>query len=197
MRNKETGEFELIVGNGVLLSGFFIVVLLFAVAFAMGFIVARAKYQQEPQSVAAASSAVPLSPPVTSSRPAESAMPPADSPRPAVDPPASSVAKPPETSAPTTQPVASDAPPGASADPNTVQEAPTGHYWQVTSTADIQAARVYLQTIKDMGLPVTLSPGPNRLTRVLVGPFPDSAALAKAKTQLNNAGMQTVRHDQQ
>jgi hypothetical protein len=36
MRNNETGEFELVVGNRQLLSGFFIVVLLFAVAFAMG-----------------------------------------------------------------------------------------------------------------------------------------------------------------
>src|SRR5947209_9289957 len=39
MRNNETGEFELIVGNRQLLSGFFIVVLLFAVAFAMGYVV--------------------------------------------------------------------------------------------------------------------------------------------------------------
>ena len=38
MRNNETGEFELVVGNRQLLSGFFIVVLLFAVAFAMGYI---------------------------------------------------------------------------------------------------------------------------------------------------------------
>src|SRR5437868_11590631 len=39
MRNNETGEFELVVGNRQLLSGFFIVVLLFAVAFAMGYVV--------------------------------------------------------------------------------------------------------------------------------------------------------------
>ena len=48
MKNKETGEFELVVGNGQIISGFFILVLLLAVFFAMGFIVARAKYQQEP-----------------------------------------------------------------------------------------------------------------------------------------------------
>ena len=41
MRNNETGEFELIVGNRQLLSGFFIVVLLFAVAFAMGYVVGQ------------------------------------------------------------------------------------------------------------------------------------------------------------
>src|ERR1019366_7839879 len=41
MRNNETGEFELVVGNRQLLSGFFIVVLLFAVAFAMGYMVGQ------------------------------------------------------------------------------------------------------------------------------------------------------------
>ena len=48
VKNKETGEFELVVGNGQIISGFFILALLLAVFFAMGFIVARAKYQQEP-----------------------------------------------------------------------------------------------------------------------------------------------------
>src|SRR5665811_2529663 len=41
MKNNETGEFELVVGNKQLLSGFFIVVLLFAVAFAMGYVVGQ------------------------------------------------------------------------------------------------------------------------------------------------------------
>src|SRR3954454_6438722 len=41
MRNNESGEFELTVGNRQLLSGFFIVVLLFAVAFAMGYVVGQ------------------------------------------------------------------------------------------------------------------------------------------------------------
>src|SRR5437016_4262476 len=39
MRNNETGERELVVGNRQLLSAFFIIVLLFAVAFAMGYVV--------------------------------------------------------------------------------------------------------------------------------------------------------------
>ena len=36
MRNNETGEFEVVVGNKQLLSGFFVVVVLFALAFVMG-----------------------------------------------------------------------------------------------------------------------------------------------------------------
>src|SRR5438552_19087128 len=41
MRNNESGEFELVVGNRQLLSGFFIVVVLFGVAFAMGYVVGQ------------------------------------------------------------------------------------------------------------------------------------------------------------
>src|SRR5437763_15004463 len=39
MRNNESGEFELVVGNRQLLSGFFIIVVLFGAAFAMGYVV--------------------------------------------------------------------------------------------------------------------------------------------------------------
>src|SRR5512138_761221 len=41
MKNNETGEFELVLGNRQLLSGFFIVVVLFGVFFTMGYIVGR------------------------------------------------------------------------------------------------------------------------------------------------------------
>ena len=41
MKNNETGEFELVVGDRQLLSAFFIVVLLCAVAFAMGYVVGQ------------------------------------------------------------------------------------------------------------------------------------------------------------
>ena len=63
MRNNETGEFELVVGNRQLLSGFFIVVLLFAVAFAMGYVVG----QNSPRSAKVESAAA--APPVTEPRP--------------------------------------------------------------------------------------------------------------------------------
>src|SRR5271166_3761346 len=41
MKNSETGEFEMVLGNRQLLSGFFLVVILFAVFFVMGYIVGR------------------------------------------------------------------------------------------------------------------------------------------------------------
>src|SRR3954465_399160 len=58
MRNNETGEFELIIGNRQLLSGFFIVVLLFAVAFAMGYVVG----QNSPRSAKVAAEAASVTP---------------------------------------------------------------------------------------------------------------------------------------
>ena len=73
MRNNETGEFELLVGNRQLLSGFFIVVLLFAVAFSMGYIVGRnsspsAKVQAETGSSAGAASQIPETRPQAASQ---------------------------------------------------------------------------------------------------------------------------------
>ena len=66
----------------------------------------------------------------------------------------------------------------------------------MSATANQEAARALLQTIKDMGLPVTLGQGPNKLTRVLVGPYTDTSTMAKVKTQLENAGLQPVKHQQ-
>src|ERR1039458_10084901 len=62
MRNNETGEFELVVGNRQLLSGFFVVVLLFAIAFAMGYVVG----QNSPKSARMASEGGSSTGPVTS-----------------------------------------------------------------------------------------------------------------------------------
>jgi len=41
MKNSETGEYEVVVGNGQLVSAFFIVVLLMGVAFFMGYMIGR------------------------------------------------------------------------------------------------------------------------------------------------------------
>jgi cell division septation protein DedD len=188
MKNKETGEFELLVGNGQIISGFFILALLLAVFFAMGFIVARAKYQQEPTTAAA----FPPTPTTETRVPAAApetppAAPPVDTAKPAADTqpqPTDPVreAKPEKTEPAPVEPVPA--------------ETPQGTYWQVSATANQEAARALQQTIKDMGLPVTLSQGPNKLTRVLVGPYTDTTTMAHVKTQLENAGLQPVKHQQ-
>lgn len=190
MKNKETGEFELVVGNGQIISGFFILVLLLAVFFAMGFIVARAKYQQEPAATTTSSTQ-----PELRQQPAASQLP--------VQPPADTrndartddAAKPPvdggSAAPPAGPPVAASPEP-----PPVVAESMQGIYWQVTATKDPGAARAMLQSMKDMGLPASLSPGPNDFTRVLVGPYSDNATMAKVKTQLENAGLHPVKHTQ-
>jgi cell division septation protein DedD len=194
MKNKETGEFELLVGNGQIISGFFILALLLAVFFAMGYIVARAKYQQEP----GAATTLAANPPADSRGPAAApATPPATPPR---DTQPGDAAKPADDAQPqpSTQP-AQDAKQEKTepihpepVPPETAQ----GIYWQISATVNQDAARALLQTIKDMGLPVTLSPGPNNFTRVLVGPYSDTATLAHVKTQLENAGLHPVKHVQ-
>lgn len=196
MKNNETGEFELVVGNRQLLSGFFIVILLLAVTFAMGYVVG----QNSPRS-AKAQAETPVSPmtnPEARPQPAL-ALPP-------VVPPAAAnaeTASAQEASAqPGTQPardsaasVPAAAPPPAAAPataPAAVQEAPPGSYWQVMAVNQ-PAADAVLKTLRDKGFPALLSPGPNNLVRVLVGPYNDVPTMSKAKTDLENLGLRPVR----
>jgi cell division septation protein DedD len=192
MRNNETGEFELVVGNRQLLSGFFIVVLLFAVAFAMGYVVG----QNSPRSAKVASDAASASP-VTSasdSRPMPASPVPA---RPPVQPadqagqPAADGSPHPSTQPardPNAAPAATARAPASSA---LVPSAnlPPGSFWQLMAIRQPEAEAMR-QTLKDKGFPAVLSPGPNNLTRVLVGPYSDTQSFGRAKTDLENAGFQ-------
>ena len=208
MRNNETGEFELVVGNKQLLSGFFIVVLLFAVAFAMGYVVGQntqrpAKLASDgaPASVAntaADSRPQPASPvpvPVSSTPPAPSG---ATGPQ---SPDAAAQSTPQPTTQPATQPA--QAPPSAVAEKPAApplatgivasSELPAGSFWQVLAVKP-EVAEAMRQTLKDKGFQVSLTPGTNNLTRVLVGPYNDSPSLGRAKTELETAGFRPVRY---
>lgn len=209
MKNNETGEFELVLGNRHLLSGFFIVALLFGVAFAMGYIVGRnstptAKAQAEGSSNGNAAATRPegTAAPATNPAVADQAA------TPAAEQTAAPVEQPPveATAAPITQPAAAPGPtpspasataaaaaPVTPAAETTVSEAPPGSYWQVIATSNRTSADALLQSLKDKGFPVTLSPGPNNLVRVLVGPFTDTQALGRAKSRLEDAGFHPVR----
>jgi cell division protein FtsN len=207
MRNNETGEFELVVGNKQLLSGFFIVVLLFAVAFAMGYVVGQntqrpAKLASDaPASVAntaADSRPQPASPvpPAPSSTPAAPSG--ATGPEPAD---ASAQSTPQPTTQPTTQPAQASPPPVAEKPaapppaPGIVasSDLPAGSFWQVLAVKP-EVAEAMRQTLKDKGFQVSLTPGTNNLTRVLVGPYNDSPSLGRAKTELETAGFRPVRY---
>jgi cell division septation protein DedD len=70
---------------------------------------------------------------------------------------------------------------------------PQGSYWQVSAVAQ-QQAEFLRTTLKDHGFPVVLSPGIKGLIRVLVGPYADTQAMGKAKTDLEAAGMHPLRY---
>ena len=214
MRNNETGEFELVVGNRQLLSGFFIVVLLFAVAFAMGYVVGQ--NTQRPvklasdgglASTAAGNAAAADSRPQPSSPltpAAASSTPPAPDAVAGQQPPseaASGAMAQQPTTQPTTQPARAsqpatgEKPAAAPATAGVVgaSELPPGSFWQAIAVKP-KVAEAIRQTLKDKGFPVSLTPGSSNLTRVLVGPYSDNSAYGRAKTELENAGFRPVRY---
>jgi cell division septation protein DedD len=193
MRNNETGEFELVVGNHQLLSGFFIVVLLFAVAFAMGYVVG----QNSPRSakVQAEASPAPVPASAVDSRPQPAGPVPVPPPatEPAADQAATASISPDGPPQPTTQPAretqapTSISPASTALPPPAAASAPTGSFWQVMAVATTDAELI-AKTLRDKGFPVQLSQGPNNLVRVLVGPYTDVQAMGKAKVDLESAG---------
>jgi len=194
MRNNETGEFELVVGNRQLLSGFFIIVLLFAVAFAMGYVVG----QNSPRSSkleAATATPVPTPVPVQDTgRPA--AIPAADTTPPAASPTEAAAAAPASdnAAAPAANPTdAAAAAPDSGTDAGGPAALAPGTYWQAIAVPEADA-KVIASSLKEKGLPIVLTPapGPRNLTRVLVGPYTDQQTLGKAKTDLENAGFHPV-----
>jgi cell division septation protein DedD len=193
MKNNETGEFELVLGNRQLLSGFFVVVILFAVFFVMGYIVGR---NSTPQLAANRDQNIGVAAPANS-RPTASGS------APASQSPASTVAAPPKDDAgdtapaseprPTTQAAQSPAARtevAAPAAPSAVEPASGDIYLQVTSVNGQDVAETVARTLKDKGFPAVLSPGLRGQTRVLVGPYTDRAKLGQAKAELERLGFQ-------
>src|SRR4051794_20978028 len=144
MRNNETGEFELVVGDRQLLSAFFIVVLLCAVAFAMGYVVG----QNAPKSGKVTAEAAPAPQSNTGADARPQPLPPAAAPQsaPPAAAPDSSSPQAESTPQPTTQPsqgsdpVKPASPPAKSTAPvssasNTglvePEDLPPGNFWQV------------------------------------------------------------------
>ena len=197
MKNSETGEFEMVLGNKQLLSGFFLVVILFAVFFVMGYIVGRNSTPttqlaatRDQNSAVAPSNARPQ--PASGTAPADQNPPAAATEPPKDDAGAATPATGPQ---PTTQPaqtaVTKPATPAASA-PAPVEPAPGETYLQVTSVKQ-DVAETVAKTLKDKGFPAVLSPGPTGKTRVLVGPYADLGKLGQAKAELERLGFSPFR----
>jgi cell division septation protein DedD len=193
MRNKETGEFELVVGDKQLLSGFFIGVLLLAVVFAMGYVLGRGTPKSasvgEPaagQQNAAAESRPPAVP--SAQRPSTpDANPPVMDVGHPDDPPAAEQAPQP-TTVPAKEVSAPEPPAPQAKDTVVAAEPPAGSYWQVHAGSQ-SSADAMAQTLKNQGFPVITRPGRDNLTLVWVGPYSDKSSLTKAKKKLEDAGM--------
>jgi cell division septation protein DedD len=185
MKNNESGEFELVLGNRQLLSGFFIVVILFGVFFTMGYIVGR--NSSPPPRAAAAEAPVP-----TEGRPTAASSEPQRPPAPeeaAAQPPGDSGPQP--MTQPAREPEAAKPAEAAAAEIPADEPPPGQSYLQVMAVRRPEA-EVVLKALKEKGFPATLGPGPNELLRVLVGPYADNAALGDAKARLESAGFHPI-----
>jgi cell division septation protein DedD len=200
MKNHETGEFELALGNRQLLSGFFIVVILFGVFFVMGYIVGR---NSTPSArVASAEAAVNAAavPAAAEARPQSAAGAVAPVEQAAATPTATTTAGANAPGAAPSDPATPAAAPAGAAETAAKQEAPPDDliepvpgdtYLQVMSVKRPDA-EVIKKTLRDKGFRSVLEAGPNGLVRVLVGPFPDTGALGQAKAGLENAGFHPI-----
>jgi len=195
--SKTDGEYELVLGNRQLLSAFFIIVILFGVFFTMGYVVGR-------NSAPASASSLPPTTVASSPRPEAASPAPLPSAAPSSAQEESKGLAPVETKSvtPIERPqkkqaapeVARPAPPPKRAEASapagvvSVTPGPGTMYLQVAAVAQPQAG-VVVDTLKQKGFPVKLTPGPNAtLFRVMVGPFADAATLGKAKADLESAG---------
>jgi hypothetical protein len=192
MPRNDEGDFELVLGNRQLLSGFFIVVTLFAIFFSMGYVVGRHSSPAPMNTAAAAGQeSVPLRPASPSGPPPGQAEVVAVNEKPR-EPAASETSPQPVGTRPAT------APPET---PRSIEKAPAeprgvssgasepapGSYLQVAAPKRTAADGV-VESLKNKGIVAVLAPGPNEDTvRVLVGPL-DSSTIGKMRVDLESAG---------
>ena len=194
MQRNEDGEFELTLGNAQLLGIFAILVILLGIYFAMGYMVGRN---------AGAQSALARSPADAKAASDSGAAPVKDSPAPeraSNGSPSAAPAPPEEKSQPEqagpAEPVATTPAGPASARAEGailhVTQPESGEtFLQVVATARADAETVAVALGKD-NLHVRLSPAPNGLIRVLVGPTKDAADLARLRSVLEGKGFHPI-----
>lgn len=192
MTQTEQGEFELVLGNKQLLSVFFIVVVLLAVFFFMGYVVGR---NSGPTTLARVNTGT-TGVATASSRP--SPMPQAPAPTPAAQaPPSESQATSPEppasAPAPTQPPAAPPAETAANtqeqpASPQSIGEPPAGTTWLQVVATTRPDAQLIAETLNRRHFRTQVAPGPNGLFRVLVGPAKNSAEASQLRTKLEADG---------
>lgn len=204
MPRNDEGEFEMVLGNRQLFSIFFIVVILLAVFFTMGYLMGRGSgpgtptlakngqpetsTAQKPDATPPGSEIAPAPAPAAGQQPAGELAPgqavvsttPATSgdtppmPKPAPQP----AAKPPD---------AAPAP-----IPNAAGPQPGETYLQVAATTAAEA-ELEVDVLRKRGFSALVAPVPNATAfRVLVGPMKDTAQIAKTKLDLEAIGFKQV-----
>jgi hypothetical protein len=193
MPKNDEGEFELVLGNSQLLSGFFIVVILFGLFFTMGYIVGRHSFPAAPAASAPASSAEPASAPAAASEPPAAAAPaPGQAEvivemRPTDKQEETSGTKPATAPAETPPPVERKKKEIPAVRSSEVSDPAPGTYLQVAAPKRAAAGGV-VDSLKNKSITAVLAPGPNEETvRVLVGPL-DPSTLGKTRADLESAG---------
>jgi cell division protein FtsN len=176
----ESKEFEMVLGNKQLLSVFFIVIMLLAVFFTMGYTLGRnsapvdaAKHTEQPYERQNATSAVPSAASTGREASPVSVEPAKEEPKPAANPARQEQPSQKPIEIPTvtvTQPAAGQT------------------YLQVLAVAKAEAD-VLAEVLAKKGFRALVAPGPNeKVYRVLVGPAKDANDAGKLKTDLEAAG---------
>ena len=181
---RTDNEQELVLGNKQLLSAFFVVVALLGVFFTAGYIVGRntgaTASKEASKDASANASPAPEPAPRVAPEPAEPAH---------TEPVA---AAPPEPKPVRTSRPAEAATETASTDAAVVQSVPGHQYLQVMAVKRPEADKM-VSLLRKRGLPALVGESSKpELFRVLVGPFSDTASLAKSKTTLKDLGFESV-----
>ena len=205
-RNTE-GEFELVLGNKQLLSLFFLVVVLFAVFFSLGFMVGKSvspgqTLAAQPSGTPPASSSPSAAPPLPEPGPSKEV--PAPAPPPGERPgPAPAETQPARTEpvavaqAPADRPAAAEAKPQANEPPASPDASAAviarEMHLQIAAVHVKDDAEVLVENLRKKGYPVVLYPDPrDGWFRVLVGPFANERVAKEMKAMLEHDGYKSI-----
>lgn len=187
MPRNEDGEFELLLGNRQLMAVFFIVVILLAVFFAMGYIVGRNPSQVvAPETATRRADSKPVVPDVPSSSRETAAPAPAASDNDAPRETASQQgpATPPSAAEPAAAATQAKAPSRAA----TSGQPESGRTYLQLSAIDHDKAEIMVELLRKKNFPAIAAEIPEKpgVFRVLVGPVPE-ADVNKTRADLQNA----------
>lgn len=184
MATNVDGEFEVLLGNKQLLSVFFIVLILMAVFFTMGYVLGRDSASRGAYSRPAATKAAPSPQSQSGGFPDSS---PAAAPTPAL-PQAEGAARTitqPQQQLPTSEPGRPSPPPAS----QTMAAPAAGQAYLQAHAGKRPDAELMASVLRKKGFPVVIAPGPtDDVFRVLVGPFEDDEAQRKGRKDLEAAG---------